>query len=262
MMKKIRHITAVIMAMVLVINAPVAVAADNIATESGDAVISVELPTVSEGGTSVFDFLIDPQGLIYETEAARYGGGGVEEGATVLFHNYEGSYDFSSTSDKLTVSNYSPYVEIVTVRACIKNLGDIDTVENKSLVKGEECTMYMAVTDDEGRVIPLSENGEVTLTAVVTDEGGQYSFGLTGYCNPDGSWEDIEVSPVVEITWDIEVIIPQINEVETEDDNEVSGEDIEEDKYNSEPEETGSADSTSDAKGTEEGVISEEQSLN
>lgn len=52
----------------------------------GKDVVSVGIPVVPEGEKSPFDFILDPQGLIYETDAMRYGGGTVEEGATLLFH--------------------------------------------------------------------------------------------------------------------------------------------------------------------------------
>ena len=56
----------------------------------GKDVVSVALPAISEDGESPFDFIIDPQGLIYATDAAKYGGGKVEEGATLLFRNHDG----------------------------------------------------------------------------------------------------------------------------------------------------------------------------
>lgn len=70
---------------------------DSIQTDSvsGGDIVNVVLPTVTAGETSPLDFLLDPQGLLYETGAMRYGGGVVEEGATLLFRNSGGSYDFS-----------------------------------------------------------------------------------------------------------------------------------------------------------------------
>ena len=65
-----------------------------------EEIISVDLPTVVD--ESPFDFYIDPQGLLYDTGAVRHGGGVVEEGAYLLFHNHDdGEYDFSGRSDRL-----------------------------------------------------------------------------------------------------------------------------------------------------------------
>ena len=92
----------------------------------GKDVVSVALPAISEDGESPFDFIIDPQGLIYATDAAKYGGGKVEESATILFRNHDGEYDFSRRSDSLTVKNRSNVPVIVTITASVENLGDIE----------------------------------------------------------------------------------------------------------------------------------------
>ena len=127
----------------------------------GSDVISVALPAISEYGDSPFDFIIDPQGLIYETDAAKYGGGRVEEGATLLFRNHEGDYDFSSRSDRLSVRNQSNVPAIVTITACVSDLGGVDVVDYP-VFDDESCSIYLAIVDDEGNEQPVSENGEVS----------------------------------------------------------------------------------------------------
>nr|WP_296437883.1 hypothetical protein [uncultured Acetatifactor sp.] len=84
-------------------------------TRAREDILSVELPVIAEGEPSPFDFILDPWGLLYETSAIRYGGGAVEESATMLFHNKEREYDFSRYSDKLSIANPSGIPVIVTV---------------------------------------------------------------------------------------------------------------------------------------------------
>ena len=89
-----------------------------------EEIISVDLPTVSD--ESPFDFYIDPQGLLYETDGMRYGGGVVEEGAYLLFRNHDdGEYDFSRYSDRLSVTNRSTVPVIVKITAKISDIGDL-----------------------------------------------------------------------------------------------------------------------------------------
>lgn len=212
-------------------------------------IVSVVLPVVSEGEDSPFAFKIDPQQLIYATDAARYGGGTVDEGATILFRNHEeGMYNFSRYSDRLKVTNQSTVPVNVTVTACMYDLGDIYMVGSPEFGDSDGCSMYMAVVDDEGNELPISEYGEVSMSVEMRqapdnaymyyiDEANgsytygftmdpeyidfdSYSFGLVGYCNPNGRWEDISVHPRVEVTWDVQpVLYDQIYEEEGYDDN-------------------------------------------
>ncbi len=202
-------------------------------SKSDESIVQVALPTVSEEDSSPFDFVIDPQMLIYETDAAKYGGGTVEEGATLLFANREGEYDFSSKSDKLSVSNCSEVPVKVTIRAKLINVDDMVVRTDPDFEDSTECDLYMALIDDEGHLIPLKANEEIILNTELKQsiqptyvykenettgeheyilaegtgtEFNTYSFGLTGTCNPNGSWEDISVHPRVLITWIIEPV--------------------------------------------------------
>ncbi|WP_049960324.1 hypothetical protein [Pseudobutyrivibrio sp. LB2011] len=201
-----------------------------------EPIVSVMFPSLSDEGPSPLDFLIDPQQLVYATDAAKYGGGRVDEGATMLFRNHGGEYDFSRYSDKFTFRNQSNVPVIVTVTARITNLEEIEMVSNTNFGDSEACSMYMAVVDDEGNERPLIEDGSVTLEVRmqaapenayiynIDNETGsysyemagdpdsigfdQYSFGLVGYCNPNGNWEDMTVAPRVTLTWTAEPILP------------------------------------------------------
>lgn len=215
----------------------------------GKDVVSVALPAISEDGESPFDFIIDPQGLIYATDAAKYGGGKVEENATILFRNHDGEYDFSRRSDGLTVKNRSNVPVVVTVTASIENLGDIELSGSTDYGDSDVCGMYLAIVDDEGNERPISEDGEISISTEmrkapedayiyrIDEENGSYSyelsrspeeidfdsysFGLTGYCNPNGKWEDVSVHPVVKVTWKVEPVLSEEEEEEPEQQEEL-----------------------------------------
>lgn len=218
----------------------------------GKDVVSVALPAISEEGESPFDFIIDPQGLIFATDAAKYGGGKVEEDATILFRNHDGEYDFSRRSDGLTVKNRSNVPVVVTVTASIESLGDIELSGSTDYGDSEVCSMYLAVVDDEGNEKPISEDGEISISTEmreapedayiyrIDEENGSYSyelsrspeeidfdsysFGLTGYCNPNGKWEDVSVHPVVKVTWKVEPVLSEEEEEEPEQQEELEEE--------------------------------------
>ena len=164
------------------------------------SVISVKYPLAAETGGSPFDFFLDPCGLLDGTEAMRYGEGCVEEGATLLFHNRDGEYDFSKESDKLTVLAREP-VEI-TVSAYLSELGELAVMEDWDFSGSDACGMYLALIDDRGHEQPLSADGEASLSLSL--EPGSYSFGLTGACNPDADWHDMSIRPKVTVTWSVE----------------------------------------------------------
>lgn len=190
-------------------------------------VVSVILPTVAE--PSPFNFLMDPQELIYLTSAEKYGGGIVEEGATLLFRNSSGDYDFSSYSDKLTIKNESNVAVNITVNASISDTSGINMVSSPEFGDSTGCDMYMALVDNKGQEIPLSDDGRIVANArldaspeanytyyldqesgnyacVFNPVGGfdEYSFGLRGRCNPNGDWKDINVTPDIVLTWSFE----------------------------------------------------------
>lgn len=214
----------------------------------GEDVVSISLPVVSESETSVFDFILDPQGLLYETDAVRYGGGRVEEGATLLFHNEEGEYDFSKHSDWLTVTNRSTVPVRVTVTAQVTDFGDIRLAESADFGESTEPEVYLAIEDDQGNILPLSADVQTTINLEMSaapentyvfrlDEENHtyqygmsmdpnmvdfdtYSFGLIGACNSNAEWQDISVHPTITVTWYVEPIMPEEQqEVPVEDNN-------------------------------------------
>lgn len=206
----------------------------------GEDVVSISLPIINESETSVFDFILDPQELLYRTDAARYGGGRVEEGATLLFYNKEGEYDFSKHSDWLTVTNRSTVPVQVTVTAQLVDLGDIKLAECDDFEENTEPAVYIAIEDDKGNIQPLSANGQAVIHLEMAaapentyvfrlDEENHtyhygmsmdpdkvdfdtYSFGLIGACNSNAEWQNLSVHPTITVTWCVEPLMPEEQE--------------------------------------------------
>lgn len=201
-----------------------------------EEIISVDLPTV--GDESPFDFYIDPQGLLYETDGIKYGGGVVEEGAYFLFHNHDdGEYDFSCRSDRLSVTNRSTVPVNIKITAKISDLGDLRMDQDGSFEGEDDCAIYLAIVDDEGNERVLSEDGEVSVEATLSSAPSEaytfrydestdtyeyvyqndedisfdsYSFGLRGECNANADWSGISASPRVMVTWSVDPVYPDV----------------------------------------------------
>ena len=185
-----------------------------IITSPGKDVISVELPVISEDDKSPFDFILDPHGLLYKTDAMRYGGGTVEEGATLLFYNKDTVYNYSRYSDKLTITNHGTVPVIVTISADISGLGEVELAEEDDFSESEVCSIYLAIVDNQGNIQPLSVDGNTAICMEMDFE--TYSFGLIGACNPKADWQDIYIKPIVTITWKVEPVQTE-TEMETKE---------------------------------------------
>ncbi|MCD8000817.1 MAG: hypothetical protein LUH21_26735 [Clostridiales bacterium] len=161
--------------------------------EKREEIISIDVPWFYESGSSPFDFILDPQGLICRTEAVRYGGKSFEEGATLFFRNTAGDYDYSHQSDWIEVISRSSVPVRVTVEASFEE---------------ELPSVCLALVDDRGNEITLDKDESATLDMVLdaSEEGDvqAYSFGLTGECRADGSWKEADGNPRVIVTWSIE----------------------------------------------------------
>ncbi len=180
-----------------------------------EEMVHVELPAFPEENGSVFDFIMDPQGLIEATDAAKYDGASFEKGRTLYFKNEEGAYAYSGSSDRLTVTNKSAVPVEVTVTAKLDHCEEIDLSADEKFSDGKG-EIFLAVTDDRGSVTPLKGSEEVSVSGRLAAASGEgvavYSFGLTGACNPDGDWENVSVRPVVTVTWKVTPLIPEEKE--------------------------------------------------
>ncbi|MBQ7678376.1 MAG: hypothetical protein IJT34_00810, partial [Butyrivibrio sp.] len=154
----------------------------------------------------------------------------------LLFWNHEErQYDFSRNSDQLTVINESTVPVKVRITARVSGMGDAVLSQNEDFSEINGCAVYLALTDDEGNELPLTEDGEVSMEVemqkvpdgaytwlyndrtdqyeygYVAKEGiefDKYSFGLHGECNTSDAWGKVAVAPKVTVTWNVESVMP------------------------------------------------------
>lgn len=180
--------------------------------DDGEELISIDFPVIPTDDGSPFNFILDPQGLINATHAVRYGGRNFEEGATLYFENERGEYDFSHTSDFLTVTNRSTVPVRVRVRAFLENKEGIGLSPENYFGDAEDY-LYLALVDDEGGVYPFDREGKAEIVYEMTEqtESGStnYSFGLTGACNPAADWSLVSVEPHITVTWTAEPVVAE-----------------------------------------------------
>ncbi len=181
-----------------------------------------------------FDFILDPQRLIEETNAIAYGGLDFEKGATVFFRRSDGQVaeDYSSSSDYVSIINKSniPVDVLVSASVSPESLGNITMTENRTFINDTGASLYMALTDGEYTVpvgtdgayiqttIPAApeeafeygydqESGEYTYGLKSNQSGivfPEYSFQLTGSVNENGNWAIVgNVAPLVIVTWKV-----------------------------------------------------------
>ncbi len=192
-------------------------------------VYSVVLPTEAESAASL-DFILDPEGLIENTEGAAHTGETFEDGATLFFKNADGDTTWSSTSDELVFVNKSTYDVDVSVSAEVTGADGITMTEDKAFTDDTSASMYLALVDGEDAETAITSGAATAKVQVAkapegayeyswTEEDGyKYSlasdltditfaeaaFKLTGACNAAGSWGDLTaVAPKVTITWNI-----------------------------------------------------------
>ncbi|MDE6531610.1 MAG: hypothetical protein K2K96_12695 [Lachnospiraceae bacterium] len=194
-----------------------------------EEIVAIDQPAISEYGVQPFDYIIDPQRLITATNGVKYGNISFEEGSTLYFRNTEGRYDYSSRSDQLTITSQSTVPVMITLTASLQNHDTISLTNDPTFKGDNRNSLYLALVDDKGNVVPLSESGEVKIIyemgQISMDEAiegageEQYSFGLTGACNPNGSWEYLAELPQIVVTWKVD---PIVNNEDTVSDNSIS----------------------------------------
>lgn len=195
----------------------------------------VVLPTISTPDTT-FNFILDPEGLIAKTNAARYNKT-FEEGATLFFENANGTTDYSSTSDALVVTNKSSIPVDVKLEATIADATGITLTDDKTFAGDTDASIYLALTDGTNTK-PLTDAGveltskleydtdayEMKWDATANAGSGayvyeltdaakaqantdfpQYSFKLTGASNAAGDWSALaSAAPKVNVTWTVD----------------------------------------------------------
>lgn len=194
-------------------------------------IYQVVMPTNAEG---VFDFILDPQGLINETGAAAYDGKIFEEDSTVFFRRMDGEVeeDYSSKSDAVTIVNKSSMAVDVSLKVEVvaSSMEGIAMTDDGEFKDDTSASLYLAVDDGEN-VVPIGKGGasiETTIDAapdgayeyaydsendrysyglrgdLEDDVFDEYSFRLVGAANGKGDWSELTgETPEIVITWNV-----------------------------------------------------------
>lgn len=179
------------------------------ASKSNAKMLKVVLPTETE---HVFDFIMDPEGLIYKTDGAAYDYSSFEEDASVFFRRSDGESDmnYSRFSDSLTIINRGKEpIEIeLTAKISPSTIDGIVLAGNEEFIDDSPASLYLALTDGETTVAIDEEEGAVIHATLEGssdgDEFSSYSFQLTGAVNPYADWSKLkDAKPKVTVTWKV-----------------------------------------------------------
>ena len=146
----------------------VAFAADQEGSSSGEGetqfisksdVFDVVLPTVAEDATT-FDYLLDPEGLIAETEGDRYTGKVFDDDKTVYFlrssqvdgtvKGADGKVDYTDKSDEIKVVNKSTGAVDLKVSAKVTEVPSEITMAASNTFSGTDAELYLALLGTDG----------------------------------------------------------------------------------------------------------------
>ncbi len=207
-------------------------------------VFNVELPVVPENETSgsisanetrstPYDFIMDPHGLISE----KYKDKKIEPNKTLYFANHEegAAYDFSHTSDALVIRNKSTMNVDVELTASLSNMDGIKLTRDGEFVDDTSASVYLSLLDSSGKTAPVDKYGSflrATLKgspkaykAIFDTDDQEYKYGLksdaelkasgikfadytfrlTGACNPQNGWSDLseDIAPLITVVWSV-----------------------------------------------------------
>lgn len=242
MRQNIKSYVAVILAVIMVVGSTMSVSAESLGQGSETGIGEVEgsvktdiyqviLPTNTTG---IFDFILDPQGLINKTNGAAYGRKEFEADSTVFFERTDGEteVDYSNKSDFVTITNKSSIAVDVSLHVSVSpsSVEGITMTDDKEFTDDTDTSLYLAIMDGENE-FPIGEEGvtiDVTIDAAPQEayeymydsesneyvyklrndlgriEFGKYSFQLTGAANGKGDWtEAVDAKPEVTVAWEI-----------------------------------------------------------
>ena len=203
-------------------------------------IISVTFPSYTEED-DIYDFILDPLGMINQTGAARYGGGNFQEGATVYFKNQpnpEVGPVYTNTSDFRNIVNKSNVPVEVSVIVNFSNEGEIRVSEDPDFENLDAPAVSFGIVDEAGETVSMNLEGEARLVRrleaapddtyvyIYDEEEGRYrlktnfedvefdefSFGIWGAANPNGDWENVTDIPGLEVMWSVEPILDEKSE--------------------------------------------------
>lgn len=235
-MKGFKKYLAIGLAMVLTLSTSVMAFAESTGSMSGTGnlegtvdkdVYSVVLPTADDAD---LDFILDPEQLIKNTNAAKYEDKTFEEGATLFFASTVSDNDYSSTSDALTVVNKSTFDIDVALSAEVTGADGITLTDDKTFADDTSASVYLALIDGTNEAAITADGATIKTQVAAAPEGAyqytwtqedgykyelvsgndidiefaDYSFQLTGASNSNGDWSDLaDAAPEVTVTWDI-----------------------------------------------------------
>ena len=240
MSNKFRKVLAAILAGTMVLGSGVvANAAEGSGEGSGSLdvveatdVFNVVLPTDSG---NQFDYILDPTGIIAETDAAKYASASFIPGKTMYFRNEPASGSdvatYSDVSDSIKAYNKSTMDVEIKVQAKLATPSGIDIASAKHTAGGNANTatpsIYLALKDTKETAIT---SAGIVATSSITDASAHYEvvyasdsntykkqlnatasnakleddfdglfqsyeFRLTGSCNADGKWVGLTEAP-------------------------------------------------------------------
>lgn len=240
--QNIKRCVAIMLTTTILIDTAMSVSAENLGQGSETGIGEVEgnvktdiyqviLPTNTKG---IFDFILDPQGLINKTNGAAYEGKKFEADSTVFFerNDDEVEEDYSNKSDFVTITNKSSMAVDISLHVSVSqsSIEGITMTDDKEFTDDTGTSLYLAVIDGE-REVPIGMDGvtiDMTIDAapdgayeyiyeeeneeyiykLKNDMSGiefrQYSFQLTGAANGKGDWSElIDAKPEVTVGWEI-----------------------------------------------------------
>ena len=188
-------------------------------------------PTIVDKNDAVkriFDFILDPHGL---AQNGSLSSSTLEPGATVFFPNTGGQYDYSSTSDALTVINKSTTKVDVKVKAELTGMDGIRLTSDNTFKNDSSASVYFALTDSNNKVSAIDKYGAF-LRAIMDGQPEaynvrhisgkyiyemksdaellagnihfpEYTFRMSGACNMRNSWAKLPsyLEPQLSVTW-------------------------------------------------------------
>lgn len=242
-MKSFKKIAAVTMAATMLLGSSLMVSAAGPTggdTGSGSfegyvdetSVFSASIPT---NAANVFNFFVDPNGLLEETDYARLAGktaDDFEAGSTLYFTRTPSDTvkEFGKDSEKVTAKNMSSYEVKIEVSAFITGIDGITMADSDTIgADVQDPTLYLAIVHDTDKVAVKADEGGLLKGDIAgtpdnfkiqynTEKGkyeyaqkaadqltdwATYDFYLTGACG--GTWTDAqaEATPEIALTWKI-----------------------------------------------------------
>lgn len=241
--QKFRKMLAIMLAASMILGMGVTAFADGSGDASGDAgsggttgtgtfeghvdqeKLEVTLPTDTSG--TMFNYKMDPEGLIAATEAAKYPDTSFEEGKNVFFQSADDTW--TAESAKLKVMNTGTVAADVTVKAQTADNAQVAMADSATFAANDKAAkLYLGLkaatkevavksATDGGATVVLGLSGNADnyeiksgasgyefakKTGVQDSQWNSFEFSLTGACNPNGDYSASGLAASnVTLTW-------------------------------------------------------------